>query len=201
MNTAKEFKINDFLRVVRGTVLPPHTLCGGGLFGSVDGGGTVSINPTGNSVVLNVFTFNIDILIPIDSFIDGQVYNLRLYLCDHLGNIVCYYFPLRLYCDLHDSGSGARSWGEILFDEDAKSAYTILPNPARDKLMIVAKDFDREKQQEVLLMDQLGRTVIKRRLSMTIEEVNVADQQPGVYVVTILEAGVPVKIEKIVIIR
>jgi len=67
--------------------------------------------------------------------------------------------------------------------------------------MIVAKDFDWEKQQEVLLMDQLGRTVIKRRLSMTIEEVNVADQQPGVYVVTILEAGKPVKIEKIVIIR
>lgn len=102
---------------------------------------------------------------------------------------------------MHDSGSGTRSWGEIRFDEDAKSAYTILPNPARDKVMIVAKVFDREKQQEVLLLDQLGRTIIKRPLSTTIEEINIAEQLPGVYVVAILEAGIPVKIEKIVIIR
>lgn len=192
---------NYIFNISKSVYAGPYELCGGGLFGTIDGGGTVRINPIGNSVILNVFTFNIDILIPIDSFVDGHVYNLRLFLCDHLGNIVCYYFPLRLYCSGHRSGSGARNSDAARFNDDAESAYTIRPNPAKDKLMVVTKDFDREKQQEVRIMDQLGRTIIKRRLSTNVEEINVAAQLPGVYVVAILEAGIPVKIEKIVIIR
>lgn len=187
----------------------PYSLCAGGLFGTVDGGGYVTINgtPTTN---FGVFTFNIDIRIPTNEFDNCTTYNLKLYLCDHLGNIVCYHFPFVLCCGTGTGGGGGIGGGGLtdgsMDDRIApisgtSSTYRIVPNPANDKILIATHDVDPAKQRELRLMDHTGRLVQVVRLTADAEIVQVAHLPPGIYMAVVVEDGRPVQTEKIAIVR
>jgi len=186
----------------------PYDLCAGGLFGTVDGGGYVEVNDA--DVAFGVFTFDIDIRIPITAFENcTTTYNLKLYLCDHLGNIVCYHFPFVLCCGSGGGTGGGSGSGfsDGVFDYQSRagsgtpSEYRILPNPANDKLVVVAHDVDPLKQRELRLLDHTGRLVSAVRLTAEAEIIDVAAYPPGVYIVMVLENGLPVKVEKVAIVR
>ncbi|MEQ1747472.1 MAG: T9SS type A sorting domain-containing protein [Saprospiraceae bacterium] len=182
----------------------PYALCGGGLFGTVDSGYvTISGTPT---VFFSVFTFDIDIHIPISKFVNGGTYNLKLYLCDHLGNIVCYHFPFVLACGSGFGAGGGQDRDAVKKDglngqKTGKPVCTILPNPASDQIVVITEGFDPEKQREARLLDHTGRLLSTTRLHNEAETISVANLQPGVYIVIVLEDGLPVKEEKVVIVR
>lgn len=175
----------------------PYSLCAGGLFGTVDGGGTVHINNA--SVNLNVLTFDLDIRIPVGSFVNGGTYNLKVYLCDHLGNIVCYHFPFVLYCGSGIGGGGHRS--QSAAEIEIPSVYRIVPNPANDKIIVAVHDVDPAKQRELRLLNPTGSLAGTVRLTAEAEIIDVSAYPPGVYIAVVLEDGLPVIVEKVAIVR
>ncbi|HFA51677.1 MAG TPA: T9SS type A sorting domain-containing protein, partial [Bacteroidetes bacterium] len=177
----------------------PYSLCEEGLFGTVDGGSGGQVVVNSASFYGGVLFFDINILIPSQNFVSGQVYDVRLYLCDIFGNPVCYLFPYTLTCG-GDGGTGGRPLGE--FNPNGPiSTYSILPNPATDKLIVISDQFDNEKEQEIRLFDHLGRLVKAAYLLSGKQEINVTDLHRGIYFVAILEGGLLVKVEKVAIIR
>lgn len=185
----------------------PYSLCTGGLFGTVDGGGYVTVNGT-PTAAFNIFTFDIDIRIPISIFDNCSLYNLKLYLCDHLGNVVCYHFPFILCCDAsRNGGSDANGLvhGDVI-DRNLPApgtppGYRFLPNPASDKILVATHDVNPAKQRELRLLDHTGKLVSFTRLIADAEIVNVANLPSGIYIAVVVEDGWPVQTEKIAIVR
>jgi|GEM_PF-1332536 len=178
-----------------------YEVCEGfGLFGTVDGNvGWVEVNSGG--VVFTQFCFDIDIKIPVSEFTSGQLYDLKLYLCDANGEMVCYYFPFKLICEDTDAGGGERSSAGAETPNPSVGMYFIQPNPARYQFTVVSRDFDPAVQRTLRILDHTGRTIKASNISLPKEEVSLVDYPAGVYFVSILEEGVPVYFEKLVIVR
>lgn len=174
-------------------------LCNGGLFGTVDGGKVYILTPSPTSSG-GVFTFNVDMVIPCDSFVSGEIYNMRLYLCTEEGDLECLLFPFRLFCD-DCTGIGFRA--EPVLNQKNKTAdqYWIVPNPATDRLNIFTTGRDPEKRQEARLFNQLGRLVKSADLSSDSTEIDVSPYSPGIYYLVISNNGTLVKSEKVIIMR
>lgn len=117
-------------------------LCNGGLFGTVDGGivDVITPSPTASGGVL---TFNVNMIIPCDSFVSGEVYEMRLYLCTQEGDLECLLFPFRLFCDDCEE-IGFRAQPVVDQKGKASSEYWIIPNPATDRINVFTTGFDPE---------------------------------------------------------
>lgn len=197
---------NVIVNISKSEYVGNFVLCGIGLFGTVDHG-TVEVIQTPTLIGGNL-TFNINIIIPCDSFVSGDVYKMRLYLCTPEGNLACLLYPLRLTCDLCDTtglGGGGGLGGKPQVTPKPKRAdmgqYTILPNPATDRISVIAKGFDPEQRQEIRLFNPLGSLVQSVYLSSDKTELDVSRCFPGVYYVLILSNGALVRSEKVVIMR
>lgn len=179
-----------------------HKLCAGGLFGTVDGG-TVSVIPS--SVILSggVLNFSVNIIIPCDSFVNGEVSEMRIYLCTEEGELECYLFPFRLYCDdCAQIGGGNRSPS---FTErkssTAANQYRIIPNPANDRVSVISTAFDADKRQEARLFNHMGLLIQSVYLSSEKMEIDIGQCYPGIYYLVFSSNGALVKSEKLIILR
>ena len=172
-----------------------YVLCNNGLFGTIEGGGMVVINS--ESLVNGWLTFSHDILMP-SNFDQSLEYKLRLYLCDGDGAIVCYLFPYRLTCSGGGEGGGS---GLIRNGSTTTTTYSLFPNPARDRLTIITEGLEKGTLSEFKIMDGLGRTLANSPIISPKQEINVSGFNTGIYFVAIMEGSIPVKVEKVVIIR
>lgn len=173
-------------------------ICANGLFGTVDQGIVEVIqNP---ALLGGVLTFNVNMVLPCDSFVSGNVYNMRLYLCTEEGNLVCLFFPFRLFCqDCAEIGNRARA--AVNKKDRAMGQYLIIPNPATDRISILIQDFDPEMQQEARLLNHTGSLVKSAYLSSDKTEIDLSQCYPGVYYVIISNNGALVRSEKVIIMR
>lgn len=182
-----------------------YIICDEGLFGSVEGG-TVVVNNA--SISGGRLLFDVDIIIPSENFVNGGQYDVRLFLCDRDGNLVCYLFPLELRC--HSAALSTSNEGEIenfrvnsnknLIKSGTKD-YILQPNPTTDKLIILSPSFDKKREQVIRLQDSMGRLIHESRMAFNKLEINVASFHSGIYFVTILENGSPVATKKIIVLH
>lgn len=175
--------------------LSNYQLCDGGLFGTVEGGGIVNVTSGGPSN--NQIQFDIEILIPVSLFVSGQVYNIRLYLCDSEGDPVCLLFPYRLTCsgfqELEERSDGAAS----AIPEAA--GYQFWPNPARELLHISGSGAGNGSNRTVRLINQLGSTVRTVQFGGTEATIDLTGLPSGIYYAAVIEDGLPLKLGKIVV--
>ncbi|MEQ1743819.1 MAG: T9SS type A sorting domain-containing protein [Saprospiraceae bacterium] len=111
-----------------------------------------------------------------------------------------------LTCSSGFGGGGSQNRDAVYTDglngqKTGKPVCTILPNPASDRIVLITEGFDPEKQREARLLDHTGRLLSTTRLYNEAETISVANLHPGVYIVIVLEDGLPVKAEKVVIVR
>ena len=175
-----------------------YSLCDGGLFGTIDGGGTVVVNSANVSGLY--LSFDITIVMPSATFVSGNGYELRLYLCDDQGNPVCYLMPYELFIGECGGGSGGEGMGRPNTGR-IYSHFDILPNPASDKLIILTDGYGMETDREIKIMDLTGRIIGSSDVFEAKQEINITQFHTGIYFVAIMERGVPVKTEKVVILR
>ena len=69
--------------------------------------------------------------------------------------------------------------------KEQKDRIDLYPNPVRDELKIVIPDYKSEASQQVMLIDQSGRTVATQRLSGKETIIRVDGLAPGNYFVLI----------------
>ncbi len=173
-----------------------YQLCEEGLFGTVDGGTVVVTSGSVNGIWL---TFDIDILIPAATFVPGQVYDLRLYLCDFEGEVVCYLFHYQLDCPEEGGGEGER--GTLKAPVGHNGTFVIAPNPASDRLTVTAQNAAKGMGFQVLVYDHLGRLVEERPVAASRTVFATDSYPPGIYFVSILVDGLSAHVEKIAIVR
>jgi hypothetical protein len=194
------FDLDTMTIMAQGTTA--YMLCDGNLWGSIEGGGTVTVQqpPSTSGTQL---TFDIIVTMPSAGFVSGQVYNMRLYLCDESGQSVCYLIPLKLNCRLDGGGGGLRAVdGQNQQGSDGiLTAYSLFPNPVGEKLTVTTPPMDEAKNRAVRIQDQLGRQVGQLSLTAQSQEIDLSNYSPGVYFFTILENGTAVKVEKITVLR
>ncbi len=176
-----------------------YSLCQpSGLYGSIEEGGTVTV--TSASVQGANLWFDISLSIPQTSFVSGQVYHVRLFLCDGEGNIVCYRIPWLLTC-LGTGGGGEGGGGGLIVKPNARydNGFVIFPNPAYDKLNIVTPEYKEGSEIEVKIQDHFGRVVSLFPLASDRLEISLTKFVGGIYFITVLQDGLPVKTEKIIV--
>ena len=141
--------------------------------------------------------FDIEILIPVDDFISGETYRIRLYICDEEGNLVCLLFPYRLTCEGFERvESRGEERGHI---EEDSGSYVVWPNPARSMLHIKGGRLEEGSQRSIHLLDHLGRLVRKEVSNDMQITLDIGDLPSGVYFVSIQENGLLVETEKVII--
>ena len=175
-----------------------YELCDGGLWGTIEGG-SVEVNAAHTNGIQ--LYFDITVLMPTATFVSGETYEMRLYLCDERGNTVCYLIPLELICESgHEGGGGEGRSSELssLYEFDG---YAIYPNPATERLIINVPLSSNSVERTARLMDSTGRLVSQINLGMGRTELSISDNLPGIYFVAIFEDGLPVKVEKVVFMR
>jgi len=176
--------------------LDPYQVCEDGLFGTIDGGGFVlNIDYT---EINNSLDFSLEMHMPCDADL-SQVYDLRLYLCNDQGEVICYKFPFRFTCshDCDKTGKRSSSTGDSEFGN-----LSIYPNPARDNIYIDGFDLKSTSIYEVQFIDQFGRVLSRQNVKSDQVEIQVKDFSSGLYFVKISDLhGLHERIEKVLIIK
>ncbi len=96
---------------------------------------------------------------------------------------------------------GEYNWGNPLYlsqIENSPNQVEVYPNPASDKITI---QLDYVTNGQIQLLDIAGKLVFEKSIKegSMLQELNVANQFPGIYFIRILNNGVEVKTEKIII--
>jgi hypothetical protein len=155
-----------------------YSLCNSTLGGTIEGGGTVTVN--GAIQVGNDLQFNLTINMPAGTY-NGQVFEMRLFLCDPNGNLVCFLFNLVFWCE---SEGGPRSSKIQIGQEE----LTVYPNPSSD---FVTFDLGNGQNyiSEIIIFDQLGKEIISENHYSSIFTLDVQSFPTGLYIASVKDAN------------
>ncbi len=154
-----------------------YTICEDGLYGTVSGG-QVNVNygyMNGNNLV-----FDITIIMP-DDYDQNAEHDVRLFLCDEEGTMVCFLFPYNLRCrdsrpikgDVKDGTFGGGLVTVIKpklvnpESEIKETTISVFPNPTKDILTININSKDNDILQYSIL-DINGTRLISNRMLLEI---------------------------------
>lgn len=179
--------------------LGPYELCDGELSATLEGGMAIITN---SMIVGNQLSFSAQLLVP-ENFTQsststtGDEYILRIYLCDPLGNIVCYGFPLDLTCNRtkpRSTLSGFLNNGEVNLH--------MYPNPVRETVNLHVVNPTKESDYKVQLMDMNGSLYHSLSLDHAGKtNIDVSAYPSGVYLVRFIENGIFIEMKKLIIIH
>lgn len=167
-----------------------YELCGDSLFGSIDSG-YVSVNS--GSVIGTRFVFDVDIITPCEVIGDDTVQLvLKLYFCDSNGDVICYLFPLKLYCN-QNCGQAPRS--RIFQNIEINDQIKVYPNPFQNELTIY---YENPKHEDLRynIYDLKGMKVLKGKTNESKTMINLDFLDNGIYLLKFENIGKSIKLVK-----
>lgn len=156
-----------------------------GIIGSI---GDIIYQPRTN----RYFSFETTFSLPCD-FHQGELYIVRLYLCNGEGEMWCWEFPLLLSCSEGCEELRGRS------QNAASVEYTIYPNPATDQISIDSEvDLSNHK---VVLYNLYGKPMLQYSLDRNADHtISISRLTPGTYIMSIVDdTGQRLHVQRIII--
>ncbi len=199
LTCAENELVEDYLFFPAFTMYVPnngYTICDGGLFGTIDGGGTVEV--THAQIQGQYLSFSLNIWMP-ENYNTHITYDLRIYLCNNRGEMVCYLFPLELICNLGSFQNPIipRSTADGM----DPNLFSLYPNPAYSSITIEYPGFDPVSRVDIELIDLTGQIILNNAISSNITVVDVSNLTGGIYFVRLKKNGSTLSTQKVVLLQ
>ncbi len=181
--------------------------CDGEIWSNIEDG-TAVVNSA--SISNNSISFDIDIFMPCDFDQSQIVHELKIFVCNSAGDMVCLLFPLKLPdCDLPcintgegDGDGNRKKLLDVISIKQGLNAIEIFPNPASNLLNIKYAKHNGEIHT-VDVIDPMGRVLISDvQIELDITKLDIGELKSGIHFVRVKNSqGELVSMKKIIVIQ